>query len=592
MQITTRNEYPRPRLVRERWLGLNGTWRFGFDDGNLGVQQEWYREPRALGMQITVPYAYQTPASGIDIQEHHPIVWYAREFEVPSAWEGDRILLHFGAVDYEATVWINGKVVGTNRGGYVPFSFDITDFLGDGPNLLAVRVVDAPRIDQPRGKQTARKDPWACWYTPVTGIWQSVWLEPVHATHLVDVHLVPDVDNEVLKVEYELSRVESGLMMELVASFEGKDVATVRVPLPVRYHGWSDLTPVDTGEVTVPVPSPRLWAPEHPHLYDLVVRLLKDGQVIDEVRTYFGMRKVEVVGNEFFLNNRRYYQRLVLDQGYWREGLYTAPSVDALRRDVELTKAMGFNGARKHQKIEDPYYYYYCDRLGLLVWSEMPAAYEYTERGGQNVLAEWQRAVLRDRSHPCIVAWVPVNEGWGVDQLKSRVHGRAEAHLLALYYATHALDGTRPVISNDGWQHAQTDLITIHEYTQDWEQLGANIAAYLADPSATTFTHGLRTLLPGYEDQKAPILITEFGGVKVEEQRAEGWGYGKAAESYEEMAERIRSLVKVIVDTPHIQGFCYTQLTDVQQEVNGLLTIDREPKVDVERLREIFQQRR
>lgn len=592
VQITSRNEYPRPRLVRDRWLGLNGNWRFAFDDGDQGLREGWHANPEALDMTINVPYSYQTPASGINVQEHHSIVWYARDFDIPADWLQDRILLNFGAVDYEATVWVNGRVAGTHRGGYVPFSLDIAGLVQEGANQLVVRVVDEPRIDQPRGKQTARKGPWACWYTPVTGIWQSVWLEPVHQAHITDLHLVPDIDSQSLKVEYELSRVDEGMSMELVASFGDEEVATVNVPIPPRFHGWSDVTPIDIGELQIPIPSPKLWSPEHPHLYDLVVRLRKDGQIVDEVRSYFGMRKVEIVGSEFYLNNRRYYQRLVLDQGYWQEGLYTAPSIEAIRQDVELTKAMGFNGARKHQKIEDPYYYYYCDQLGLLVWSEMPAAYEYSERAAQQVTAEWQKAVLRDRSHPSIVAWVPVNESWGVDQLKYKANPRAEAHLMALYYATHALDGTRPVISNDGWQHALTDLITIHEYTQDWQDLKARQDAFFADRLATTFSHGQPTLLPGYDSLDAPVLVTEFGGVKVDEQQAEGWGYGKAATSYTEMAERIRDLVKAITDNPAIQGFCYTQLTDVQQEVNGLLTIDRQPKVDVELLKEIFRQGR
>lgn len=588
MQVTLRQEYPRPRLVRDRWLGLNGVWRFDFDDEDRGIRDGWYLDPSPLTKEIKVPYAYQTPASGINEQEHHPVVWYAREFEVPAEWQDDEVYIHFGAVDYEATVWVNGRLAGQHRGGYVPFRLNISKLLQAGSNTLVVRVVDEPRNDQPRGKQTARQDPWACWYTPVTGIWQSVWLEPLSGVHLKDLHLIPDIDNEALKVEYELSAVTDGLSIELVATWEGETVASTVIPLPRSFNRWSDITPVDRGELTLSIPAPKLWSPEHPNLYDLEVRVYRDGRVVDAVRTYFGMRKVHVADGVFYLNNRRYYQRLILDQGYWKEGLYTAPSAEALRRDVELTKAMGFNGARKHQKIEDPYFYYYCDKLGLLVWSEMPAMYEYSEVGAQNLISEWQRAVLRDRSHPCIVAWVPTNESWGVDQLTRRSYPRAEAHLMTAYYATHALDGTRPVVSNDGWQHALTDLVTIHEYTQEWEELKARQEAFLNNPLATTFTHGNPTLLPGYDNSDAPILVTEFGGVKVEEQKAEGWGYGKAATDYAEMIQRLRDLVSVIVNEPRIQGYCYTQLTDVQQEVNGLLTIERQPKVPLETLREIF----
>lgn len=592
MQVTLRQEYPRPNLVRDRWASLNGEWHFAFDDEDRGMRDAWYLDPTPLSRRIRVPYAYQTPASGINEQEHHPVVWYARDFEVPHTWHGDELYLHFGAVDYEATVWVNGHVAGHHRGGYVPFRLNITHLVKQGTNRLVVRVVDEPRYDQPRGKQTARQGPWACWYTPVTGIWQSVWLEPLNPVHLKDLYLIPDIDHEALRVEYQLSTVVDGLSIELVATWQGTPVASAVVPLPRTFSGWSDITPVDRGVVTLSIPAPKLWSPEHPNLYGLQVRLLRDGAVVDEVKTYFGMRKVHVANGEFYLNNRRYYQRLVLDQGYWEEGLYTAPSAEAIRRDVELIKAMGFNGARMHQKIEDPYFYYYCDKLGLLVWSEMPAVYEYTEEGVQNLIQEWQQAVLRDRSHPSIVAWVPINESWGVDVLRDRVHPRAEAHLMAAYYVTHALDGTRPVVSNDGWQHALTDMVTIHEYTQDWQDLKSRLEAFLNAPHSTAFTHGRLTLLPGYDNRKAPILVTEFGGVKVEEQGAEGWGYGKAAASYAEMAERIRDLVSAILSQPRIQGFCYTQLTDVQQEVNGLLTIGRQPKVPLETLREIFGRQR
>ncbi len=592
MQVTLREEYPRPRLVRERWQGLNGPWRFDFDDEDRGLTEGWFRDSSKLGQTIQVPYAYQTPASGINVQDYHPVVWYAREFDVPTDWQDDQIFLHFGAVDYEATVWVNGHLAGTHRGGYVPFRLDVTKMVKPGRNEVVVRVVDEARYDQPRGKQTARKGGWACWYTPVTGIWQSVWLEPLHQIHLVDLHLVPDIDNERLQVEYELSTVVEGLSIEVVASWQGETVAKTELPLPVTYSDWSDIIPEARGVLSLSIPKPKLWWPEHPNLYDLVVRVRQGDTIVDEVKSYFGMRKVHVENGQFYLNNRRYYQRLVLDQGYWEEGLYTAPSAEALKLDVELTKAMGFNGARKHQKIEDPYYYYYADKLGLLVWSEMPAMYEYSETGAQNLTAEWLEAVLRDRSHPCIVAWVPINESWGVNQLTRRPYPRAEAFLNALYYATHALDGSRPVVSNDGWQHAVTDLVTIHEYTQDWQDLKERQDAFLENTAATTFTHGNPILLSGYRVGDAPILVTEFGGVKVEEQKAEGWGYGQAAVSYDEMVERIDQLVSAIVQESRIEGYCYTQLTDVQQEVNGLLTIDRKPKVPVERYRAVFRRGR
>lgn len=591
MADVPRPEYPRPDWVRDEWLPLNGEWRFDFDDENRGLRDGWFADASPLSRTIRVPFAYQTPASGIDVQDQHSIVWYAREFTIPAAWHGKRILLHFGAVDYEATVWVNGRFAGQHRGGYVPFRLDVTDLVAEGGNQVTVRVVDEPRTDQPRGKQTARREPWGCWYTPVTGIWQSVWLEPVPAIHLADAHLVPDIAAQCLSIRYSLSQVEDGLTLEASIFAEGTLVSRQEVPVPRAHGQWSDLRPLDRGAMNASVPSPRLWSPEKPFLYDLTLRLRRGGEVVDEVKTYFGMREIHAARGQIFLNNRPLYQRLVLDQGYWPEGLYTAPSVDAIRRDVELTKAMGFNGARKHQKIEDPYYYYFCDRLGLLVWSEMPACYEYSEAGAANLRQEWAAAVQRDRNHPSIIAWVPINESWGVDQLKGYAHRQAEAHLMALYYETHSLDGTRLVVSNDGWQQARTDLLTIHEYTQDAADLRARYARFRANRHAAAFSHRLPILLPDHEYDGAPILVTEFGGIKVEEQQAKGWGYGKAASDYGEMVERIRQLVDALIEQDEVVGYCYTQLTDVQQEVNGLLTFDHQPKVDPEKLWSAFRGR-
>ncbi len=583
-----RQEYPRPNLVRDRWLCLNGEWRFAFDDDDKGLAGGWASDSSQLDKVINVPFAYQTPASGINCQDYHPIVWYSREFEVPSDWQGDRVLLHFGAVDYEATVWVNGIVAGTHAGGYVPFSFDVTGLLREGINTLTVRVVDEDKITQPRGKQTATKERWGCWYTPVTGIWQSVWLEPVKALRFTDIFLKPDIDNESLSIDYRLSRWEPGLSIEITAKGDGSIVCKQEVAVPDTICRWL-AAPRTTGSLSISVPSPKLWSPESPFLYDLVLRLKSGDEVLDELSTYFGMRKVHVDRGQVYLNNKPYYQRLVLDQGYWVEGLYTVTSVEELKKDVELTKAMGFNGARKHQKIEDPYFYYYCDKLGLLVWSEMPACYEYDVLGAEALRREWTEAVMRDRNHPCIIAWVPINESWGVDQLGSKNTPEAAAHLMGLYYQTKSLDPTRLVISNDGWEQALTDMLTIHEYTQDACDLKRRYEAFKQNRHQKAFSHGRCIILPEFDYDGAPILVTEFGGVKVEEQQAEGWGYGKAAADYKEMLQRITDLVDVLLEQDEVVGYCYTQLTDVQQEVNGLLDEHHNPKVDVELYRAAFR---
>lgn len=618
-----RGEYPRPDFVRKHWLSLNGEWNFAFDDNEIGIAEDWVNDPGALGRKIIVPFPFQSALSGIGDNSPHPVIWYQRTFKVPAQWGGKRILLNFGAVDFGCTVWVNGQYAGSNIGGYVPFTFDITDLVGNGENHLTLRVVDDERLDQPRGKQSARRESWDCWYTRVSGIWQSVWLEPVSSVHLKKLKLVPDIDRQELTVNYELSAYTDDVRLHFTASIGGDVVAEIEVPFKRHFTPFSDITPPAEGGIEMPIVSPRLWSPEQPNLYDLDIRITCGGEVLDEVHTYFGMRKISIENGRVYLNNRPYYLRMVLDQGIWPDGIYTPASVDQFKIDVEMAKAFGFNGARKHQKIEDPYYYYYCDKLGLLVWSEMPACYHFDETAIRHIVDEWQRAVRRDYNHPCIMAWVPVNESWGVEPLRFdplrfdrsvlgggveveehkdegegesenigiEEYRRAMHHLEAMYHITRALDGTRLVVSNDGWQHATTDIVTIHEYTQDHEDLARRYKAFKVDRNAACFSHGLPTILPGYSYRGQPIMITEFGGVKVEEQGAPGWGYGRAARDYQEMARRIRMLVDTILAEDDICGYCYTQLTDTEQEVNGLMTSNRVPKLPPDQLSGIFQGR-
>lgn len=584
-----RLEYPRPDFVRKDWLSLNGTWDFAFADNPY----DWHyvSADAAFPEKIEVPFVFQSKLSGIGDPTPHEVVWYRRCFTVPEEWNGKRVLLHFGAVDYESFVWVNGQFVGTNRGGYVPFSFDITDALVGGENTLVVQVIDRDRTDQPKGKQSVNLNNWGCWYTRSTGIWQSVWLEPVAEHHISHVRIVPDIDREVVEVEFWLNQMVEGLEIKFEVELNGDKVGSFSFPVTVKYSHYSDLTPRFENRVCLSVPDCQLWSPENPVLYDLKITLSKSGTVLDTVSTYFGMRKIETRGNKIYLNNQPYYLRMVLDQGYWPDGIYTPEKVEDFEWDVKFMKDCGFNGVRKHQKIEDPYFYYYCDKLGLLVWAEMPSRYIYDETGAMNIVNEWQRVVRRLYNFPSIMAWVPMNESWGVEQLREGEHRRAQAHLDALYYLTKSLDDTRLVVSNDGWQQATTDLITIHEYTQDHADLTRRYEKWKSDRNEAdgpAFSHRFPILLPGYEYKGQPILITEYGGVKVEEQQAEGWGYGEPARNYEEMLERIRALTFAILEQEEVAGYCYTQLTDVQQEVNGLATFDRKPKVDPERYKAIF----
>ncbi len=585
---TLRKEYPRPDFVRADWQSLNGPWQFAMADA---VDDDRYvHSPELFDLEIQVPFVFQSEQSGIGIRDPKRVVWYRRTFSCPEAWQGQSIRLHFGAVDYEAVVWVNGQYAGNHRGGYTGFSIDITRLLSENSNTLVVKVIDEDTTSQPRGKQSANRDNWGCWYVRSTGIWQSVWLEPVGDVYVNHVRLVPDIDTETLEVEYSLNNVREGLQICFAASFAGRQVTQITEEVPVRYSHYGDLLPRPENRLRLSIAHPQLWSPETPYLYELTIQLYDGETLLDTAATYFGMRKVETRDGQVYLNNEPVYLRMVLDQGYWRAGIYTPTSAEDYAEDIRLMKESGFNGVRKHQKIEDPYFYYHCDRLGLLVWAEMPSCYIYDETGVQNITREWQAVVRRLYNFPSIMAWVPMNESWGVEALHSRTRtdARPQYHLQALYYATKALDSTRLVVGNDGWQQANTDLIAIHEYTQDAVDLVRRFRRFQADPAAAAFSHGRPVLLPGFAYEGQPILVTEYGGVKVEAQGAEGWGYGDAARDYPEMLDRMRALTDAILAEPDIAGYCYTQLTDVEQEVNGILTFEHEPKVGLEQYREVF----
>ncbi len=576
-----RTEYPRPQFVREQWMCLNGEWEFEFDDDRVGDRERWY-ENGAFSRTIQVPFCYQSEMSGIADTSFHDVVWYRRKFEVPDAYKGRRLILHFGAVDYEASVWVNGRLVAAHEGGHTPFRTDITDVLEDGENVVVVKAVDYSQdVTLPRGKQFWEERSAGIFYTRTTGIWQSVWLEPVAETHVARIRLTPDIDRNELKLQafIEGLRPGSDVRLRTTVSFEGQflseDEFTVTKGTESRAIGIHDFNDHGLG---------RWWSPEKPHLYDLRLTLLVDGQEADRVDSYFGMRKISIEDGVVLLNNRPYEMRLVLDQGYFPNGLLTAPSDDDLRRDIELTKEMGFNGARKHQKIEDPRYLYWADRLGLLVWGEMANSYHFSETYVGRVTREWLQAVERDYNHPCIVAWVPLNESWGVTNIL--VDPQQQQHALALYHMTKSLDPMRPVISNDGWELVKTDLVTIHDY--EWRR-DVLAERYSDKDKALSAKPGNRWILvPGFDYENQPLLLTEFGGISFKKSDWEGWGYSGATDE-EDFVRRLRDVIEPVREAPLLQGFCYTQLTDVEQEINGLLTYDRQPKVPLDVIRRIVQ---
>ncbi|MBE5768422.1 MAG: glycoside hydrolase family 2 [Clostridiales bacterium] len=580
-----RNEHPRPDRVRASWCTLNGQWDFAFDPDNKGKKEKWYSEG-AFTHKIEVPFCYQSKLSGINSQEHCDVVWYQRTFDIPADMKSLRRLLRFGAVDYQADVWLDGQYLGGHTGGYTPFTFDITD-LSEGKDActITVRCEDRLDFDQPRGKQSFRPEPFECWYTPVTGIWQSVWLEGVGEYYPVDFRLTPCIENASLKVEVTLNELPKGGAVRLTAAWKDDVVSRQEIAVTTDRFIQTEMYLRHNERLE----GIHCWEPGHPALYDLRIETLVENQVQDCVDTYFAMRKIEIAGNQVLLNRQTLMQKLILDQGYWPDGLLTAPSDEALRKDVELTLAMGYNGARKHQKFEDPRYLYWADKLGLLVWSELPSAYWLRDSQKRNMMRDLSEAIARDYNHPCIIAWVPLNESWGVPHIQYQ----KEAQQLndALYHMVHSLDGTRFVSGNDGWELAATDIVSIHDYTSWPEELKA---VYGDEKALLTSSVAANRKISanGYDHSGKPLLLTEFGGIAMQKDAGDGnWGYNAAAKDVESFLKRYEAITQAFKRMPGFSGYCYTQLTDVFQEVNGLLDMDRNPKAPIEEIRRINQQR-
>jgi len=569
-----RPEYPRPDFVREDWLNLNGEWEFDFDDGDRGLNEEWFYK-HDFSRKIIVPFTFESVLSGIGDHSVHEVVWYRRTFRLPDSYRGRRVLLNFGAVDYNATVWVNGEKIIEHRGGYTPFRCDITESLKPA-NTLVVRVEDRMTQDQPRGKQYWKPESAGCHYSRATGIWQTVWLEPVSVFHIKEARFLPDIDESRVKAAIKLSGHTDKTRILMRITSNGKTHAEA------VFQAASD-----DASVELRLDEPRLWSPEMPDLYNVMLEVLQGDAIYDRVLAYFGMRKISIENGQVMLNNEPYRLKLVLDQGYYPDGIYTAPDDYALRRDVELAKAFGFNGVRKHQKIEDPRYYYWCDKLGLLAWAEMASAYSFNDTSVANFAAEWPNVVRANYNHPSIVAWVPFNESWGIGGVENR--DRQQEFVGQIVSFTRELDPTRLVVDNSGWSHVDTDIVDVHDYTQD-EKVLDDLLSHISTskPELPLHTHKRKTMAEGFTYQGQPVVVSEYGGIALTADAKEGaWGYGNAAASTKELTSRYAKLTEAILRNGQIAGFCYTQLYDVEQEVNGLLTYDRKPKVDAEKISEI-----
>lgn len=588
LQQIPRPEHPRPDFMRDTFHNLNGVWQFSFDDENVGLAEGWYKPGYQLNSQIIVPFCYQSKASGIGpTDEIHPILWYRRSFTVPAEMKGRRILVKFGAVDFKASVYVNGHCIGSHRGGYTPFELDATDFLLNGENDLCVRVEDWPDPVQLRGKQYWKEGVDTCLYIASSGIWQTVYLEATSHLRVEYIHITPDIDRGTAAAEIMLNEIpKQEVTLSLQVKLGGENIRTVTATTRRR----SCRIPVDMtcNDSLSPL---LLWSPDHPHLYDVRLQLIQDAVVTDQVDTYFGMRKIEVRDGVIYLNNDRIYQRLILDQGYWPDTMITPPSDEAIREDLEWTKKFGFNGARKHQKIEDPRYYYWADKMGVMVWGELPSAFTFTDETVENLCATMLEFIRRDFNHPCIITWVPLNESWGVPQIVANERQRMTASML--YYLTKAADGTRLCSGNDGWEQAHTDICGLHDYHSTKEILKSHFADREFIEKQTC--DGRRAYADGYScSGEEAFMVTEYGGIAFANIGLQGelggmqtWGYhGKEADE-ESFFIRYQECTEAILEIPFCRGFCYTQLTDIMQEINGLLTPDRNPKIDAERFRNL-----
>jgi len=594
-----RPEYPRPQFVRSEWLNLNGPWEFLMDPGDSGEERGLADLGSAWSdaREILVPFCPESELSGIHHEDFMPAVWYRRKISIPEEWSGKEVMLHFGAVDHDATVWIDGSEMYRHRGGFTPFTCRLPgEFASPGDHVIVVRARDSRYGAQARGKQSSRFKPYACWYTRTTGIWQTVWMEPVAPVHFKTPRITPDIGSASFLVEVPLSQNREGHSVHASLRAGNEALADIAVPASSNF--------APSLQLTIPEKDVRLWEPGNPFLYDIELTLLDaDGNQVDQLACYAGLRSVAIDGTAIKINGRRVFQRLVLDQGYWPESVMTAPDEDALIREIELSMAAGFNGARMHQKVFEPRYLYHADRLGYLVWGEFPdwgaqfhGPYQDHFGGGATYITQWLEALHRDYSHPSIVGWCPLNEqrqngGSHIQQLDDVQRG--------MFLAAKAMDATRPVLDASGWSHRvrESDVYDSHDYIsgKSFEEGFAEFVKHHERlVGGEAFVNPVEGSHPGtlpYQGQ--PYFVSEIGGLSWRHpgdrfaEGNDGWGYGSDSDAIEEWYQRFQKIIDTLLDNRAMFGYCYTQLTDTPPEMNGIFTFDRQPKFDLERLRQI-----
>jgi len=577
-----RPEHPRPQFQRDSWLNLNGPWDFAVDFGQSGEAKGWSENPSGLGQSIFVPFCPESLLSGVQYIDFMPSVWYHRVLDIPNDWAGKRILLHFGAVDYHCKAWVNGTLVGQHYGSSSSFTFDITDALASKDNNLIVCANDDTRSgDQPKGKQCPDLFSRGCHYTRTTGIWQTVWLEAVPESRIDSVRVVPDLDSSRFVLTPAFKNAHRNHTFRAVLSNGQEEVAVSTMPA------------TNGASMSLRIKDPQPWCPSDPHLYDLRLELCDGDTVIDTVNSYAGLRKFHIEGHKFYLNNKPIFLRFVLDQGFYPDGIWTAPTDESLKTDIEKSLAVGFNGARLHQKVFEERFHYWADKLGYLTWGE------YCDWGMNfssaqavhNQQREWREIVMRDLNHPSILAWTPYNETRGGATNHFEAHRKA---VQETYDLTKSLDPSRPCHDTSGYVHVCTDIYTVHDYEQDPAKFKETYAPVSPADWENTPIRFPDLCVP-YQGQ--PYVVDEYGGTwwdanaTEDEQAADrqsSWGYGKRPTDIEEVYHRIEELTAALTNHPNIAGYTYTQLTDVEQEQNGIYTYDREEKFDSERLKKYF----
>ncbi|MFT8359198.1 glycoside hydrolase family 2 protein [Bifidobacterium aquikefiri] len=559
-----RPEHPNPQWQRSTWMNLNGSWDFDFDMSASGIDQRWF-DQHDYSTTITVPFCPESELSGIGFTDFIPCCWYRRTVLLTEAELTGRVLLHFGAVDYLAHVYVNGVEAGSHKGGYASFSLDITHSVHTGENVIVVCATDDTRgQQQPTGKQCDQFSSYSCLYTRTTGIWQTVWLEFVPETYIEQARYHTNIHNATITIEATLHGTAT---LHVAASFKGALCGSVSVA--------SD---GGTCTLTLPLSQTHLWEPGIGNLYDIT---LSYGD--DHVKSYVGLREIRLDGYRFLINGKSVFQRLVLDQGFYPRGIYTAPTAADLEQDIMLSKQAGFNGARLHERAFEPLYLYYCDLHGYLAWGEMASwGFDISKESSFDIfIPEWLQILQRDVNHPAIIGWCPFNETWDFNGRRQN-----DDVLRLAYQVTKAYDPERPCIDTSGHYHVVTDIYDLHDYEQDIDNFSQRYDDWGAGNAPIPELYPDRQHCEGI----MPFFISEYGGIKWDPSHAEessAWGYGQQANSEDEFISRYRGLTNTLLSNPRMFGFCFTQLYDVEQECNGIYNYDRMPKVDIAAIRSI-----